>query len=62
MYKERIAGIALGIVLGLGVVALFVFVFSEDAIDSASLGGQSASGPTEAGKKPQGKPQKSDGG
>ena len=39
---ERIVGIAIGIVLGLGVVAIFVFVFSEDAIDSGSLGGQSA--------------------
>jgi hypothetical protein len=42
MYKERIAGIVLGILLGIGIVAIFVFVFSEDAIDSASLGGQSS--------------------
>jgi hypothetical protein len=54
MYKERIAGIALGIVLGLGLVALFVFVFSEDAIDSASLGGAAGrTAPAHAGKKPE---------
>src|SRR5215213_9034389 len=47
MCKERIAGILLGIALGIGIVAIFVFVFSEDAIDSASLGGESDRGEAE---------------
>jgi hypothetical protein len=32
-------GILAGIVLGLVVVALFVFVFSEQAVDAPSIGG-----------------------
>jgi hypothetical protein len=34
---DRLIGIALGIVLGLAIVALFVFVFSEDTVDAPSL-------------------------
>ena len=30
-------GIVLGIVVGLAVIALFVFVFSEQTVDSASI-------------------------
>jgi hypothetical protein len=37
MWGDRILGVVLGLVLGVAVVAVFVFVFSEDAIDSASL-------------------------
>jgi hypothetical protein len=36
---DRILGIALGIALGLAIIAVFVFVFSEDAIDSAGVDG-----------------------
>jgi hypothetical protein len=36
---DLMIGIAAGIVLGLAVVALFVFVFSEKTVDSASIGG-----------------------
>jgi hypothetical protein len=32
-------GIAAGVVLGLAVVALFVFVFSEQAVDAPSISG-----------------------
>ncbi len=34
---DRVAGIALGIVLGLAIVAIFVFVFSEDTVDAPSI-------------------------
>ena len=30
-------GIALGLVLGLAIVAVFVFVFSDEAVDAPSL-------------------------
>ena len=34
---DRAIGIVLGIALGIAIVAIFVFVFSEDTIDSAQL-------------------------
>jgi hypothetical protein len=38
---DRALGIVLGLLLGVAIVAIFVFVFSEDTIDSAPLeGGQ----------------------
>jgi hypothetical protein len=36
---DRAIGIVAGIVLGLIVVALFVFVFSESTVDAPSIGG-----------------------
>lgn len=39
---DRVIGIVLGLALGLAIVAIFVFVFSEDAIDSAGLEGGTA--------------------
>lgn len=34
---DRVAGILLGIALGLAIVAIFVFVFSEDTVDAPSI-------------------------
>lgn len=34
---DRAIGIVVGLVLGLLVVALFVFVFSEDTVDAPSI-------------------------
>jgi hypothetical protein len=39
-------GILAGIVLGLVVVALFVFVFSEQAVDAPSISGGTTTTPT----------------
>lgn len=36
---DRLVGIVLGLALGLAIVAIFVFVFSEETIDSAELEG-----------------------
>lgn len=36
---DRIVGITLGLLLGLAIIAVFVFVFSEDTIDSAGVEG-----------------------
>jgi hypothetical protein len=46
MWGDRIAGVVLGLVLGVAIVAVFVFVFSEQTIDSASIsqGGSAATG------------------
>lgn len=43
---DRALGIVLGLLIGLAIVAIFVFVFSEETIDSAGLEG-SGSGPAE---------------
>jgi hypothetical protein len=40
--RDRILGIVLGLALGVGIVAAFVFLGSEGTIDDASLGGQHA--------------------
>jgi hypothetical protein len=34
---DRIIGIVLGLVLGIAIVAIFVFVFSEETVDAPSL-------------------------
>jgi len=34
---DRLIGIAIGIVLGIAIVAIFVFVFSEDSVDAPSI-------------------------
>lgn len=36
-WRDRALGIFLGIVIGLAVVAVFVFVFSEETVDAPSL-------------------------
>jgi hypothetical protein len=35
--SDWLIGIAIGIALGVAIVALFVFVFSEDAVDAPAL-------------------------
>jgi uncharacterized membrane protein required for colicin V production len=34
---DRVIGIVLGILLGLAIVAIFVFVFSGDTVDAPSI-------------------------
>ena len=34
---DRLLAIVLGLILGLAIVAVFVFVFSEDAVDAPGL-------------------------
>jgi hypothetical protein len=35
--SDRLIGIVVGIALGLAIIAIFVFVFSEDTIDAPSI-------------------------
>jgi hypothetical protein len=52
MWGDRIVGIVFGLALGIAIVAVFVFVFSEQTIDSASIsqgGAAPASGHEHAG-------------
>jgi hypothetical protein len=46
---DRVVGILLGIALGLAIVAIFVFVFSEDTVDAPSIDNGA---PTEAPAQP----------
>jgi hypothetical protein len=41
-WGDRAIGIILGLALGIAIVAIFVFVFSEETIDNAGLEGGSA--------------------
>jgi hypothetical protein len=34
---DRLLAIVLGLILGLAIVAIFVFVFSEDAVDAPQI-------------------------
>jgi hypothetical protein len=38
-WHDRLVAIILGLALGIAIVAIFVFVFSEETIDSAGLEG-----------------------
>lgn len=46
-WSDRVLGIFLGVLLGLAIVAVFVFVFSGDTIDGASLDQGAAPAPQE---------------
>src|SRR6266849_1369176 len=51
--RDRVIGIVLGVVLGLGIVALFVFKFSNQAIDNpvgAGGGGGGGGGSSQTSK------------
>jgi len=39
--RDRLIGIVLGVVLGIAIVAIFVFVFSGDTVDAPSIKGTS---------------------
>jgi hypothetical protein len=34
---DRVLGIALGVLLGIAIVAIFIFVLSEDTVDAPSI-------------------------
>jgi hypothetical protein len=46
-WGDRAIGIILGIALGIAIIAIFVFVFSEETIDSAGLEGGDQAGQAE---------------
>ncbi len=46
---DRITGIVIGIALGIAIVAIFVFVFSEDTVDAPKI---NEGAPTEAPAEP----------
>lgn len=48
-WGDRALGIILGLLVGIAIVAVFVFVFSEDTIDSSQL---ERSGPAPAEQNP----------
>lgn len=50
---DRTIGILAGIVLGLIVVALFVFVFSEETVDAPSIDERTAPAPTQPSPTPE---------
>src|SRR5436190_20549603 len=43
-WRDRLIGVAVGLVLGIGVVVLFVFVYSERTVDAPSISRGAASG------------------
>lgn len=47
---DRALGIVLGILVGLAIVAVFVFVFSEDTIDSSQLEGPGGQEQSQSGR------------
>ena len=47
---DRVLGILLGLALGLAIVAIFVFVFSEETVDAPSI--DEGGAPTEAPAQP----------
>ena len=43
-WRDRVIGVVLGLILGVGVVVAFVFVFSEQTVDAPSLSGNGGGG------------------
>ncbi|OLE36236.1 MAG: hypothetical protein AUG48_08200 [Actinobacteria bacterium 13_1_20CM_3_68_9] len=48
-WRDRVIGIALGLILGVGIVTLFVFVYSERTVDAPSISGRAGGGGTHGG-------------
>ena len=53
--RDRVIGILLGILLGVGIVTAFVFLGSEQTIDAPRLEGGIKTGTSHGGSKPHGK-------
>jgi hypothetical protein len=49
-WLDRVIGIVLGLALGIGVIALFVFESSEDTIDAARISGLAEGGGQQGGR------------
>ena len=39
MWRDRLIGVVIGLLLGIAIVVIFVFVFSEQAVDDPSVDG-----------------------
>lgn len=48
-WRDRIIGIVLGVVLGIGIVTAFVFLYSEQTVDAPSLSDRRNAGPARGG-------------
>jgi hypothetical protein len=53
-WRDRIIGIALGVILGVGVVVFFVFVYSDRTVDAPSLSRGASGGRGGGGSAPSG--------
>jgi hypothetical protein len=43
-WRDRVIGIVLGLILGVGIVTAFVFVYSEQTVDAPSISGNGGGG------------------
>jgi hypothetical protein len=48
-WRDRVIGILLGLILGVGIVTAFVFVYSERTVDAPSISGDGGGGGAHAG-------------
>jgi hypothetical protein len=55
-WRDRVIGIVLGLILGVGIVTAFVFVYSERTVDAPSISAKSGGGAARGGGKGQPSP------
>ena len=55
-WRDRVIGIVLGLILGVGIVTGFVFVYSEQTVDAPSISGEGGSGEARGGGQGSGSP------
>ena len=48
-WRDRVIGIVLGLILGVGIVTVFVFVYSERTVDAPSISAKSGGGAARGG-------------
>jgi hypothetical protein len=48
-WRDRVIGIVLGLILGVGIVTAFVFVYSERTVDAPSISGKGGGGQARGG-------------
>jgi hypothetical protein len=48
-WRDRVIGIVLGLIVGVGIVTAFVFVYSEQTVDAPSISGKGGNGQARGG-------------
>ena len=48
-WHDRVIGIVLGLIVGVGIVTAFVFVYSEQTVDAPSISGNGGGGQAHGG-------------
>jgi hypothetical protein len=55
-WRDRVIGIVLGLILGVGIVTGFVFIYSEETVDAPAISAEGGGGQARGGRQGSGSP------